>query len=259
MTTEEYYKSTATPSNLQGAVSKSMLWQFVQSPYKWFMGETFTGNAKTEFGQLVHALCFEPSKVTSQYVISKYDEFRTNEAKEWRREMETSGYNVVKAADMERARTIAETVMESEYIYSYGACDYEVQVHGMIGTTPIKGMIDIAPHSGANLSDLKVTGSIGTESDMARHIANMGYHWQGSAYLDMFNATNGTERTEFDLIFVEEDAPHEMAVFTLSENFLAKGREGYMNAVAKWQQCVATKQFLPAHPSKSVIEPPKYL
>ena len=278
MTTEEYHALTATPSNLQGHVSKSMLWAFAKSPFKWFNGKGFKGNAKTEFGSLVHALCFEHTVAHSRYMVIPDDaprdvrnDSRIMSAKKLSQnsldaiaywdalDAENAGKIMVDPDDMAKAQTIAATVMESEYIYSYGACDYEVQVQGMVGVTPMKGMIDIAPHSGNNLGDLKVTGSIGNEEAMARHIANMGYHWQGAMYLDLYNAIHGTTRNEFDLIFVEEDAPHEMAVFTLSENFLDKGREGYMNAIHRWQQCVATKNFPPSHATKTTVEPPKWI
>ena len=249
---------TATPNNLDGPVSKSLLWAFNKSPHKWISGKEFEATDKMRFGSLVHALCFSPAQVAADYVMAPYDDWRTKEAKEWKQEKEASGVEVVKEAEWQRAEEMKDAIMESEYIFSLGACDYEVAAFGKIGETIIKGMIDIMPHSGNKLVDLKTTGSIGDEKDLQRQIYNMGYHWQAALYLDLVNGITGQSRTEFEFLFVEDQHPYEMAVVGLSENFIQKGREGYMNAVAKWQDAVSSKKFLPSHPNPLVLDAPAW-
>jgi len=171
---KSYYEQSASPQNLNGPVSKSLLWQFVKSPYKWFMGKPKEETENMRFGSLVHALCFSPEIVKTEYVVSAYEDFRTKEAREWRDEKTSKGVAVIKEADWMRAEDIKATVMDSEYMFSLGACDYEVAAFGKIGDTVIKGMIDIFPHSGNSLVDLKTTCSIDDERDMASLFFNLG-------------------------------------------------------------------------------------
>ena len=255
----EYYSISASPCNLDAPVSKSLLWLFNESPYKWINGRKMEVTEKMNFGSLVHALCLTPKTVEEQFVLSKYDDFRTKKAKEWRDATALEGKIIIKEIDWQRASEIKETVMESNYIMGLGACDYEVAAFAQIGGTLIKGMIDILPHRGDTLVDLKVTGSIGYEKQMQSLVMNFGYHWQSAIYLDLVNGLSKQEpRTKFEFLFIEDQYPYEMAVIRMSEKFIEKGRIGYMNAVAKWQQAVSTKKFSPIHEGVLELEPPAW-
>lgn len=256
---QEYYDITATPENLKAPVSKSLLWQFNKSPYKWFNGSKFEVTDRMNFGSFVHALCLTPDVVDNQFSLSKYDEFRTNEAKEWKREMQAKGITILKEPDWKRGEDIRELVMDSQYVFGLGACDYEVAAFGKIGETLIKGMVDILPHRGETLVDLKVTSTIGDANEMQRLVYNMGYHWQAALYLDLVNGlSDGEIKQSFEFLFIEDTYPHEMAVVRLSDSFIEKGREGYMNAVAKWQNAVFSKKFSPKHENVLEINPPAW-
>jgi hypothetical protein len=255
----EYYSISASPSNLEAPVSKSLLWQFNKSPFKWINGKKIEPTDRMNFGSLVHALCLTPKTVEEQFVLSKYDDFRTKEAREWRDAIALEGKTIIKEVDWQRADEIKETVMESNYIMGLGACDYEVAAFGKIGNTLIKGMIDILPHRGDTLVDLKVTSSIGDAKEMQRLCMNFGYHWQAALYLDLVNGLSEQEpRTKFEFLFIEDQYPYEYAIIRLSDDFINLGRSGYMNAVAKWQQAVSTKKFSPIHDGVLELEPPAW-
>lgn len=255
---QRYYDLTATPDNLTAPVSKSMLWQFIQSPYKWYHGQGFQTTDAMDFGSLVHCLCFTPDDVDNQYIVAPYADFRKVEAREWRREQESTGLTVVKEEDMLKAENMREHIMESEYVWSLGVCDYEVAAFGKIQDTIIKGMIDIVPHSDAKLVDLKTTKSIGSKWELQRKVANMGYHAQAALYLDLYNNATGEKRNQFEFVFVETDDPHEMAVVSLTPNFIEKGRTAYLGAVNRWQRCVADKVFPPALEGIVELDAPDY-
>jgi hypothetical protein len=273
-----YYDLTATPDNLDAPVSKSLLWAFNKSPFKWINGVTTNVTDKMKFGSLVHALCFTPNLIDSTYIIIPEDapkdirnDKRVMNAKNpSQASLDAIGYwnnfdvlhgnkEIVDADDMARAEELREIILESPYVFGLGACDYEVAAFGKIGDTLIKGMIDILPKFGDNLVDLKVTASIGEENDMQRLIWNMGYHWQAALYLDLYNGLSGKPaRNTFEFLFVEDSYPHEIAVIRLSESFIQKGREGYMNAVAKWQKTISSKKFSPKHENIVEINPPAW-
>jgi hypothetical protein len=95
---KNYYKIGATPHNLDGPLSKSMLWRFNESPYKWKYGynDDSSPTPAMRLGTLIHALCFDEN----DYVVSPYPDFRTKESREWRDEQEKLGFTVVSEKDM---------------------------------------------------------------------------------------------------------------------------------------------------------------
>jgi hypothetical protein len=96
-------------------------------------------------GSLVHALCFTPDALETEYAVSPFDSFRTNEAKTWKADMELAGRKVITQDQHEEATDIADCVMNTDLLFRFGERDYEVQVEAeMLGVT-VKGMIDIAP------------------------------------------------------------------------------------------------------------------
>jgi hypothetical protein len=134
-----------------------------------------------------------------------------------------------------------------------------VAVFGIIGATQIKGMIDLVPDNLDVLVDLKTTERIGSLFDIARTIISRGYHWQAALYLDLWNAATGEKRTRFVICFIEVNEPHESAWVEVSQELIEAGRAGYMNALAKWQSCVAVDVWPRQHEGITIIEKPAYL
>jgi hypothetical protein len=77
-------------------------------------------------------------------------------------------------------------------------------------------------------------------------------------YCDLWHIASGEDRKEFMFVFMEVDRPFEMATVLLDEDFIKLGRQGYMQALAKWNQCVQTKTFPPAIDGIQTISPPKW-
>jgi hypothetical protein len=235
-----YYENGASPTNSTGMVSKSMLWAFNQSPYKWFYGPPMKSTPAMEFGTLVHDLLLSPGDC-DKYVTSPYDSYRTNEAKAWRDEQIAAGKSVVTKDDLGRARNIEQCLRDHPQMIGLGSYASEVAVYGKIGSTQCRGMIDIVPEEeGYHLVDLKTTSNIGTAADVQRTILNRGYHWQAAMYLDLWNAATNEDRDKFMFIFVEVDAPHEIAILTLAPELIAHGRNEYLAAIKRYQNCLST-------------------
>jgi len=255
-----YYERTATPSDPKaGPVSKSLLWDFNKSPYKWRHGKPREASKAMDLGTLIHAAALEPETVEDLIAISPYADFRTKEAREWKAAQAESGKILTSQDEVDKALSIAETVTD-DYIAQFNAkYKTEVAVFGKIGATEIKGLIDIVPDGLDCLVDLKTTGEIGSMESLQRVIVNRGYHWQAALYLDLWNAAANEKRTRFVFCFVETEYPHETAWVELSENLLEVGRTGYMNAVAKWQTCVTTNHWPKQIEGIAMIETPKYI
>lgn len=255
-----YYLRTATPQNLNAPVSKSLLWAFHQSPYKWRHSTGKEATRAMDLGTLIHAAILEPNIPLDQIAaVSPFPDFRTKAAQEWRDDQREMGKMITTDADIRNASG-CEAVFSEEYAQRFaGGYKTEVAVFAEIGATEIKGMIDIVPDSLDLLVDLKTTGSIGSSHDLMRNILKWGYHWQAALYLDLWNAATGEKRTRFVFCFIEPEDPYETAWIELSENFIDLGREGYMDALAAWQSSVAMDHWPKQHEGITLIEKPAYL
>ena len=256
----KYYEGGASPSNLGGYVSKSMLWEFDQSPWKWFHSGPKETTPAMEFGSLVHCLALTPTEYAETYAVSEYDSFRTKAAQEWRDSMVAQGKICITQSQLNAASECAESILNDLDLQPLFVTGYktEVAVYSQIGETKVRGMIDLVPQAGDDLVDIKTTSSIGKADDLASLVVRRGYHWQAALYLDLFNAATGLERTNFVLAFVETSAPYETAIVNLSGDFVEQGRIGYMNAIAKYQKCVSEKMFPKAVEGIQELSYPKW-
>lgn len=255
-----YYMRSANPQNLDAPVSKSLLWDFNQSPYKWRHSTGKEPTKAMDLGTLIHAAILEPNLPLEKIAaVSPYSDFRTKAAQEWKAEQREMGKMIATDDDI-RAASGCEAVFSEDYAQRFaGGYKTEVAVFGMIGATEIKGMIDLVPDNLDVLVDLKTTASIGSLFDIMRTIISRGYHWQAALYLDLWNAASGEKRTRFVICFIEVASPHETAWVEISPELIEAGRVGYMNALAKWQACCATDCWTRQHEGITMIEKPAYI
>ena len=122
---KNYYKIGATPHNLDGPLSKSMLWRFNESPYKWKYGynDDSSPTPAMRLGTLIHALCFDEN----DYVVSPYPDFRTKESREWRDEQENLGFTVVSEKEMITAQGASDAFNRDPLVPN--GFDTEVEVY----------------------------------------------------------------------------------------------------------------------------------
>lgn len=250
----EYYKGGATPQNLDGYVSKSMLFDFFKSPYKWLHSKKRESTPAMDFGRLVHAITLTPEDL-GEFVKSPFDNFRTKEAQNWKAEAIESGMTIVSDEDFDRAYAISKVFWADQTEDG----ETEVAVYSQIGDVKLKGMIDVVPASSNCLIDLKTTASIDGIEGLTRTIISRGYHWQAALYLDLWNAATGENRNEFLFFFVETLAPHEGAWVSLDQEFIRHGRNGYMQAISKWNECLKLNKFPKQIEGIQTISAPKWL
>jgi len=250
----EYYKDGATPQNLEGYVSKSMLFDFVKSPYKWLHGKKRESTPAMDFGRLVHAIALTPEDL-GEFVKSPFDNFRTKEAQNWKAEVVESGMTIVSDEDFDKAYEMAEKFFTG-LVLPYAT---EVAIYSKIGDVKLKGMIDLVPVHLNCLIDLKTTASIDGIDGLTRTIISRGYHWQAALYLDLWNAGTGENRNEFRFCFIETSSPHESAWVNLDDSLIQIGRNGYMQALSKWTQCLKTNHFPKQIEGIQTISAPRWL
>jgi hypothetical protein len=255
-----YYLRTATPRNLTAPVSKSLLWDFNESPYKWRHSSGKEVTKAMDLGTLIHSAILEPeTALTDIAAVSPFPDFRTKAAQEWRDDQREMGRMIATDADI-RTASGCEQVFSEDYAQRFGVgYKSEVAVFAEIGATQIKGMIDLVPDSLDLLVDLKTTARIGSLREITNTIIIRGYHWQAALYLDLWNAASGENRNRFVFCFIEVTEPYETAWVEVSRELIEAGRAGYMNALAKWQSCIAIDVWPRQHEGITLIEKPAYL
>ena len=255
-----YYLRSASPRNLEAPVSKSLLWDFNESPYKWRHSSGREATRAMDLGTLIHSAILEPNIPLDQIAaVSPFADFRTKAAQEWRDDQKEMGRMIATDADI-RTASGCEQVFSEDYAQRFGVgYKSEVAVFAEIGAIKIKGMIDLVPDSLDLLVDLKTTARIGSLREITNTIINRGYHWQAALYLDLWNAASGENRDRFMICFIEVTEPYETAWIEVSRGLIDDGRAGYMNALAKWQSCVAIDVWPRQHEGITLIEKPAYL
>jgi hypothetical protein len=255
-----YYMRSASPQNLNGPVSKSLLWDFNKSPYKWRHSSGKEATRAMDLGTLIHSAILEPNiPLEDIAAVSPFPDFRTKAAQEWKADQREMGKMIATEDDI-RTASGCEQVFSEDYAQRFaGGYKTEVAVFGVIGATQIKGMIDLVPDNLDVLVDLKTTAQIGNLRDITNTIISRGYHWQAALYLDLWNAASGEKRTRFVICFIEVSEPYESAWVEVSPELIEVGRAGYMNALAKWQSCVAIDAWPRQHEGITTIEKPAYL
>jgi hypothetical protein len=255
-----YYLRTASPQNLNGPVSKSLLWDFNESPYKWRHSSGKEATRAMDLGTLIHSAILEPNiPLEDIAAVSPFPDFRTKAAQEWKADQREMGKMIATEEDI-RTASGCEQVFSEDYAQRFGVgYKSEVAVFAEIGATQIKGMIDLVPDNLDLLVDLKTTARIGSLREITNTIINRGYHWQAALYLDLWNAASGEARNRFVICFIEVSEPYESAWVEVSPELIEVGRAGYMNALAKWQSCVAIDVWPRQHEGITTIEKPAYL
>jgi hypothetical protein len=104
-----YYLRTANPRNLTAPVSKSLLWDFNESPYKWRHSSGREVTKAMDLGTLIHSAILEPeTALTDIAAVSPFPDFRTKAAQEWRDDQREMGRMIATDADIRTASSRPE-------------------------------------------------------------------------------------------------------------------------------------------------------
>jgi len=264
---QAYHAKKATPQDTSKPVSKSLLWQFGKSPWKWAHQVASQPTAAMNLGSVVHAITLEPDKVSEVFTLSEFDSFRTKEARDWRDQKVAEGLIVLSEKDYLAAATMAHRATgELHRALGGDHVGYQVEqeVTGSINGVDVCGLIDVVPDgpvppAPAVLWDLKTCGSIGDERSLQRTVFDFGYHVQAALYCDLMAAEMDDEPS-FGFIFVETTVPYETTHIILDRDCILAGRAKYMELINRWSHL--RKKPLDEWPGSVergiVMEPPSW-
>jgi hypothetical protein len=226
------------------AVSKSLICNFIQDPWSWKNYPKTKTTTAMKAGSVLDCLLTEPNQFKNRYIVSEYDEFRTNASKEWRSEMEASGLVVLKQSELETAQAQLFAIKSKpEAAALLDGAKFQVAFrHATKYPFASKGLIDILVNDGETICDLKTCAPSALESkhSLRRYIFDWMYHVQAGAYCDGYALASGEERTRFKFIFITSAPPFKVAVVELPFSAISLGADVYRNGLKQFAECLET-------------------
>ena len=235
MSEEEYH---AHP-----ALSASGMKDLLRSP-KYFRLQRSMHNAKKEFdeGHAIHALVLgvgAPIKEIPDRLLSgEYRSVSSKEAKAFKADAEAQGFTVLKPAQFARISRAAEAVLAHPKARrlleaapfretSLFATDPETEVS-------LRGRVDAL---GEILVDLKTAADVQPRA-IERAVVDLRYYLSAAVYRHLLTLVLGDDPGPMHLIFVERDAPYEVAVRVLDEpEWHALGVKKMREAIELFASC----------------------
>jgi len=237
------------------ALSNSGMNHLRRSPahYQSYIHEPPKDTAALFLGRLAHLAILEPDAF-SKIVRGPEGDRRTKAVKDaWIEATAVHGNLVMPPADYDRAVAMRDSVWLRARCRALltGSGDVELSATWMEGDVLCKLRADRISYEldGGTLVDVKTTRDASKTAFM-RAIFAYGYHRQGAFYLDGFNALNTAAR-HFTIIAVENEPPHEVAIYRLAEAAIEAGRDQIYPLIELYSQCQKTGEW-PGYPD--VIE-----
>lgn len=238
MSEEEYFEDES--------FSKSQVEYILKSPQH-LEAYRKTGRTSKAFedGKLIDTLILTPEEFTSRYeiepatymnskgILSAWT-YKADYCKEWRDKIQEKGISVISQDQLEKAKTIRDSVMLNSTAMELLEGIPQVSLFWVDNETgvPCKGRIDVLRAGG--MTDLKSTTDA-TKNAFRRAIDNFKYHVQAFAYTDGYE-TITTEKIGFDFIAVEKELPYYVKCYSLREDSLLVGEYWWKKALRKYAE-----------------------
>lgn len=213
-------------------VSNSMLGRLMESPHLfnlWIKGEyDYPKNPNFVVGRYVHTMILEPEKIVEFHI----SDFRTRTSGGFKEDIKKYGYDwVVTASEHEMAVAMQEQIDKRDRLSELLLfAEREVPFISEWNGIPIKGKVDgIAELDGMKVViDLKTTGKEVTK--FPNSARSFDYDRQAYFYLSLTGAD------AFMFIPVEKSFPYTPALYTASDDFVARGKYKFEKAMNLYQQ-----------------------
>jgi hypothetical protein len=266
----EYHDWKLDKENLiEGPISCSMLKRFDENPYAWLKSPEMKQTDAMRKGSLFDAALTDPDSLNDllgvpekpdHCVILPFDDLRTKDAREWKKEHEAIGERVLKQSDYDKEQEAYKDAMEKieqkrdhlskavREVYSHPIAskilkdaEFQVGVVGEVGGIPAKCLLDILPSEGGDYSEAIAdykTISTGLSNDSIRRaIGKFKYHWQSGFYRTLFNKVH-EDRLCDDFYFIFQCVNTlEVRVVKLNEDALSLGTRAVGRAIKDFLKC----------------------
>lgn len=224
--------------------SPAHYWAF--SPYNPSRAEEKETDALA-LGRAAHHLLLGEDDFSTLFVArpDRWDSWRTNDAKAWKADQEAQGRTVLLPNQLEQIRGMARSLAKHPLVQA-GILNGEIE-HTIVAKHKetglwLKGRPDAIPNDSGDFADLKTTVSVQT-ADLARAIAEHGYHQQAALIAYIWHAITGSDIASFSFVFVEKTPPFCCRVVTLKDTDLARGERQNEVAIKRFAECMESGEW----------------
>lgn len=192
-------------------------------------------------------------QVYPAHTLAKNGAASTTAAKEWAEEMRALGMTPVKQDEADAVNDMAGEIMSRLAFIdaAFPPARSEMAAIAEIDGVMCRAMFDHVPEDPRQpIWDLKTTTDASAEAVM-RAVMAYGYDVQAAHYTEVWHAATG-ERRNFQFVFVEKDAPHEVAVVRISGEAMEMARRRTRRAREIWRECLRDDRW-PGYPA-GIIE-----
>lgn len=222
--------------------SNSMLHAFDRDPKEFKAGHEKKATDAMRRGSIFDCLITQQHRFDKEYVISEYDEFRSNDAKAWRSAQDRV---ICKQSEFEEAEKAVHAVHADPRwkAITAGNCQYQVGIRADVNGLPFKAMFDILPDKGGEygdaIVDLKRLSCMDSVEDVLRTCRRFLYNHQMGLYRGLANIA-GLKRKRAILFIVPQSGPVSCCVLELGEQMLANGAHALMRINDRLIECERT-------------------
>lgn len=212
-------------------------------------------------GTATHRLILEPERVGDFAVWGENPDEKVRRGNVWEAfKAEHAGKMIVTADERDRMVGMAVAARRHVPIMKYASAKGETEItlvwHDPVSSRRFKGRIDklITPHD--TIFDLKSCRSCQKYKFGAQAYA-LGYHIKMALYWNGYKTLTGKE-PRMKLGAVESKAPHESAVYSITQDVLLQGFDDLDALLRKLAECEATNTWPAAEPEETELTLPSY-
>lgn len=194
-----------------------------------------------DIGTLTHNLIFQPNLFYAKAVMSEFEEFRTNEAKNWKKEVEAKGQMILKEADARLLNSIRDGVWTKKWVIDHlitKDVEYNIEKDFYFNWSdelPVdcRMKVDYVNHTDCYFIDLKTIQEM--DSDI-KNITGRSYQRQAAMYQYGLYRLTGKVYTPY-YVFVEKHAPFGVKIYKISQDFIDKTIPKIETVLQKYWAC----------------------
>lgn len=265
------------------SLSRSIAWEIVSksAAHAWIKHPRLNPNFKPEdaneamdFGSVGHELLLGKS---SSVEVKDFKDFRTDAAKDWKKECLAAGKIPVLPKTRDRADLMYAAALQhlkaSGFLAEFLKADSEVTVIAGEKEHTKRARFDkllIDPAGAKNRArgehaiafDLKITSDASPKA-CTKQVGNMGYYLQSKFYKETLQAIRPdlAGRIKWVFLFIESEAPFAVTPIELDGAFEALASSQYNRAISAWARGI-TENHWPTYcdgEGSFTVSPPPYL
>jgi hypothetical protein len=240
---DDYHAQPCVGPSISASGLRTIL---LDSPAHYWAESSLNPNAEKadtyalRFGRAAHAFALGEPEFAKLFVISPYDEFRSNEAKDWRKAQTRA---VLKAKELDEIAAMAASLRAQPSVAGafQGGGKVEQSLIWQDEETGIwlKARPDWLPDDPAfYFAQEYKTAQSAEPGKASRQAFDLGYDMQAALALDGIRATMGVEPLGIAHVVQEKTAPYAASLLMFDKPQIEFGRKRYRAALGRFSECL---------------------